>query len=87
MLRVVCAGVWQDAPITLDGLKLLLSRESAKEPPQTWMISFSGSDAASSTEKCLTNFPHPYPQVMKQPRLLLLLLLLLPLLLLLLLFL
>jgi len=68
----------------LDGLKLLLSRESAKDPPQTWMISFSGSDAASSSEKCLTNFPHPYPQVMRPLRSLLLLRLLLLLLLLLL---
>jgi hypothetical protein len=38
----------QDAPITLDGLQLLLSRESAKEPPQTYLISFSGSSSGSS---------------------------------------
>lgn len=49
--------------MSLDGLQLLLSRESAKEPPQTYLISFSGPDAASSSEQRITDFPHPYPQV------------------------
>lgn len=52
-----------DAPVSLDGLQLLLSRESAKEPPQTYLISFSGPDAASSSEQRITDFPHPYPQL------------------------
>eukprot|EP00879_Flechtneria_rotunda_P026301 GHRR01028036.1.p1 GENE.GHRR01028036.1~~GHRR01028036.1.p1 ORF type:complete len:835 (+),score=219.07 GHRR01028036.1:164-2668(+) len=52
-----------DAPITLDGLKLLLSRESAHEPPQTYMVSFNGPEAENVTEQKLTNFPHPYPQL------------------------
>eukprot|EP00775_Hariotina_reticulata_P003220 gene3220-3497_t len=58
-----------DAPITLDGLKLLLSRESAKEPPQTWMISFSGSDAASSSENVVVLLPHSCPLVSDLPQL------------------
>lgn len=53
----------QDGPITLDGLQLLLSRESASEPPQTHLITFHGPDAATNTQALLTNFPHPYPQV------------------------
>jgi hypothetical protein len=53
----------QDAPVSLDGLQLLLSRESAKEPAQTYLISFNGPDAASSSERRITDFPHPYPQV------------------------
>eukprot|EP00878_Enallax_costatus_P006199 GHUV01006499.1.p1 GENE.GHUV01006499.1~~GHUV01006499.1.p1 ORF type:complete len:627 (+),score=153.93 GHUV01006499.1:1175-3055(+) len=52
-----------DAPITLNGLKMLLSRESANEPPQTYLVEFSGTTAADKTEKQITNFPHPYPQL------------------------
>jgi hypothetical protein len=58
-----CLYALQDAPVSLDGLQLLLSRESAKEPAQTYLISFSGPDAASSSERRITDFPHPYPQV------------------------
>lgn len=53
----------QDAPVSLDGLQLLLSRESATEPPQTYTITYSGADASSSTEQRITDFPHPYPQL------------------------
>jgi dipeptidyl aminopeptidase/acylaminoacyl peptidase len=59
----VAYNTLQDAPVSLDGLQLLLSRESAKEPPQTYLISFAGADAASSSERRITDFPHPYPQV------------------------
>lgn len=58
----------QDAPITLEGLQLLLSRESAAEPPQTYLITFNkeGDDKGGETqqrEQRITDFPHPYPQV------------------------
>lgn len=56
----------QDAPITLEGLKLLLSRESAQEPPQTYLIDFEKPDSSSlkAQEQRITDFPHPYPQVL-----------------------
>jgi hypothetical protein len=58
----------QDAPITLDGLQLLLSRESAADPPQTYLINFSSSGTEQGKlpqpkEQRVTDFPHPYPQV------------------------
>ncbi len=58
----------QDAPITLEGLQLLLSRESASEPPQTYLISFTSSGNGEGKlpqpqEQRVTDFPHPYPQV------------------------
>lgn len=59
----------QDAPITLEGLQLLLSRESAAEPPQTYLISFNSSegDKMQPHEQRITDFPHPYPQVRGVP--------------------
>lgn len=54
-----------DAPITLDGLKLLRSRETAQDPPQTWIMTLSkapGGDI-SITERQLTDYPHPHPQL------------------------
>jgi hypothetical protein len=64
----VCVTCLQDAPITLEGLKLLLSRESAQEPPQTYLIDFEKSDSSSlkAQEQRITDFPHPYPQVLKE---------------------
>ena len=64
----------QSAPITLDGLQISMSRESSKEPPQSFIKTFkaTGMDAAAaaaggslkleSTERQVTNYPHPYPQ-------------------------
>ncbi|KAK9828809.1 hypothetical protein WJX72_002171 [[Myrmecia] bisecta] len=49
-----------DAPIRLADMKLLLSRESATEPPQIYIQSWSGQDSPP-TERKLTDFPHPYP--------------------------
>lgn len=52
----------QAAPIKLDGLQISLSRETSKDPPQTYIKTFVGSDAKQSTERQVTNYPHPYPQ-------------------------
>ena len=53
----------QATPIKLDGLQISMSRETAKDPPQTFIKTFSGGDAKQSSERQVTNFPHPYPQV------------------------
>lgn len=60
----------QDAPITLEGLQLLLSRESTADPPQTYLISFNSSGEEHKMqphEQRITDFPHPYPQVRSSP--------------------
>lgn len=60
----------QDAPITLEGLQLLLSRESTADPPQTYLISFNSSGEEQKMqphEQRITDFPHPYPQVRSSP--------------------
>jgi dipeptidyl aminopeptidase/acylaminoacyl peptidase len=51
-----------DAPITLDNLKLLASKESVDEPPQYYIKTFSAGGAEFS-ERQLTNYPHPYPSI------------------------
>ena len=58
----------QEAPITLHGLQISLSRESSKDPPQTFIKTFIGPDAKQSTERQVTNFPHPYPQLRDMTR-------------------
>ncbi len=51
----------QDEPISLANLSLTLSRETAKEPPQTFIKTW-GPDG-QVRERQLTNFPHPHPQL------------------------
>lgn len=51
-----------DEPISLEGLSLLLSRETVQDPPQTFIKTFT-QDASQSTERQVTNYPHPYPQL------------------------
>lgn len=58
----MCAPPPQEAPITLDNLTILLSRESTKMVPQTFQLSFSNGGATTS-ERQVTNWPHPHPQV------------------------
>ena len=52
-----------DAPITLDGLSLLLSREAARDPPQTYVITFGADGAPRGEPRRVTDYPHPYPQL------------------------
>lgn len=47
-----------DGPIPLQSLKVLLSRESADEPPQYFIKRW-----RDGSEVQLTNFPHPYPSL------------------------
>lgn len=48
--------------LRLQGLRLMMSRETSKDPPQTYMRTLH--DAASRwDERQVTNYPHPYPQV------------------------
>eukprot|EP00955_Chlamydomonas_euryale_P028059 295662-Chlamydomonas_euryale.AAC.1 len=41
----------------------MLSRETAKEPPQTYLKMF-GEGGKPAGERQVTNYPHPYPQVL-----------------------
>lgn len=51
-----------DQIIKLEGLEVLMSRESIHEVPQYVLKTFSD-NGAESKERVMTNFPHPYPQV------------------------
>ncbi|KAG1675325.1 hypothetical protein FOA52_015999 [Chlamydomonas sp. UWO 241] len=53
--------------IQLDGLQVMLSRESAKEPPQTFLKVF-GKDGVTTEERQVTKYPHPYPQLRDMTR-------------------
>ncbi|MEW5309906.1 MAG: hypothetical protein WDW38_001749 [Sanguina aurantia] len=54
-------------PIKLEGLQMMLARETAKDPPQSYIKTFSDS-AKSSTERVITQYPHPYPQLRDMQR-------------------
>lgn len=45
----------------LEGLQLLMSRQSVQEPPQTHILTLHSGDDAPAAERQLTQFPHPYP--------------------------
>ncbi len=44
------------------GLSVMLSRESSSDPPQTYLRTFT-EGGRGATERVVTAFPHPYPQV------------------------
>jgi len=48
------------APITLDSLRMLVTRETKVDPPQ-YFVRSNWAPGASAAETRLTNFPHPYP--------------------------
>eukprot|EP00798_Chlamydomonas_sp_ICE-L_P008109 gene8109-1355_t len=50
-----------DKPVALEGLQIMVARETTKEPPQTFLKTFTDG-ATKSTETRVTNYPHPYPQ-------------------------
>ena len=47
-----------DEDLTLDSLKIVISRESQTEPPQYYIVCW-----PENRETQITNFPHPYPQL------------------------
>jgi dipeptidyl aminopeptidase/acylaminoacyl peptidase len=47
-----------DQDLTLDSLKIVISRESQTEPPQYYIVCW-----PDKRETQITNFPHPYPQL------------------------
>jgi hypothetical protein len=51
--------------LTLDGISLLVSRETPKDPPQYYVRKYPTSfrTALAATEQRITNFPHPYEEL------------------------
>lgn len=47
-----------DEDLTVDNLKIVISRESQTEPPQYYIVCW-----PEKRETQITNFPHPYPQL------------------------
>jgi len=56
-----------DSPVQLEGLQIMVSRESSKDPPQTYIKTFT-QDATGSSERQVTSYPHPYPQLRDMQR-------------------
>ena len=55
------------APITLDTLKILLSRETRSENPQYYSLELSASNAALVPRR-ISDFPHPHPSLIDPPK-------------------
>ncbi|GFR47310.1 hypothetical protein Agub_g8997, partial [Astrephomene gubernaculifera] len=63
-----------EAPLTVEGMVLSMSRESASDPPQTLLRTFRAA-GRDCEERLVTAFPHPYPhlrelrrEVLRYPR-------------------
>ena len=48
-------------PVSLSAFSMLISRETPKDPPQSYVAQFV--DGAPGPERQLTNYPHPYPSL------------------------
>jgi dipeptidyl aminopeptidase/acylaminoacyl peptidase len=55
------------APITLDTLKILLSRETPSENPQYYSLELSGG-GGELTPRRISDFPHPHPSLVDPPK-------------------
>ena len=44
-------------------MRMLMTRESPRDPPQYFVITFGADPAAPPAERRLSNFPHPYPSI------------------------
>jgi hypothetical protein len=55
-------SVLQEGPVPLEGLQIMLSRETAQDPPQSYIITLKEGGGTIS-ERQVTNFPHPHPEV------------------------
>ncbi len=53
----------EPGPIRLDGLRMLMTRESPRDPPQYSIITFGADPMAAPAERRLSDFPHPYPSI------------------------
>ncbi len=53
----------EPGPIRLDGMRMLMTRENPRDPPQYFVITFGADPAAPPAERRLSNFPHPYPSI------------------------
>lgn len=51
-----------DKPLSLNGLQLLATRESEREPTQFYIKTLAD-NGNTVTERCISNFPHPYPSL------------------------
>jgi hypothetical protein len=56
----------QSGPVPLEGLQVMLSRESARDPPQSFIMTLRDGGSRLS-ERRVTDYPHPYPQVDRFP--------------------
>jgi len=58
------------APITLDTLKILLSRETPSENPQYYSLELGGGDRsdAALVHRRISDFPHPHPSLIDPPK-------------------
>ena len=71
-----------DGPLALDGLRILLSRESPEDPAQYYTLTWTASNAsgaaagasgdggpALTTQRVqITDYPHPHPQLRAPPK-------------------
>lgn len=56
------------APITLDTLKILLSRETPSENPQYYSLELSGGVDGELKPRRISDFPHPHPGLIDPPK-------------------
>jgi dipeptidyl aminopeptidase/acylaminoacyl peptidase len=55
-------------PITLDTLKILLSRETPSENPQYYSLELSGGVGGELKPRRISDFPHPHPALSDPPK-------------------
>ena len=55
------------APITLDTMQILLSRETPSENPQYYALELNGSDGTLKPRR-ISDFPHPHPGLIDPPK-------------------
>ena len=56
------------APITLAGMRILLTRETPTDTPQYLILSWPTTGAGAPTEVQISDFPHPHPQLVAPPK-------------------
>lgn len=66
-LGSIMSDVDGESPIKLDGLQMLLTRETARDPPQSYLKTF-GAGGAPASERQVTAYPHPYPHLVDMQR-------------------